>query len=184
MRCRRGAGLRIVVSLTVLMPCGGCEPPATANKPVDRQVEAFTGTRPAQFAPRYQSGAETTGGTGDAPPTANDQTARTHQPAAPGTVREQAAATLTGKGQYGGDLITTPVSTYFAVTDQVVFQYQLPKAMELYEAANQRKPKNYEEFQREIVTKNGIQLPELPPTHRYLYDPDTGKLLIEHPDSK
>lgn len=184
MRCRPGAGLKIGVTLTVLMPCGGCEPPATANKPADRQIEAFTGTRPAQFAPQYQGGSETIDGVGNASPTANDQTARADRPPAPGAVREPAAATLTGKGQYGGDLITTPVSTYFAVKDQVVFQYQLPKAMELYEAAYQRKPKNYEEFQREIVMKNGIQLPELPPTHRYLYDPDTGKLLIEHPDSK
>ncbi|MGC3971063.1 MAG: hypothetical protein QM775_28115 [Pirellulales bacterium] len=103
-------------------------------------------------------------------------------PAAPGMVREAASAKVTAKGQTTGDLITTPVSAYFTVKDQVVFQYQIPKAMEIFVGLQNRKPRDFAEFDREIVQKNNIQLPELPPTHRYFYDPDKGALLVEHPN--
>ena len=98
-------------------------------------------------------------------------------------VREQATSALTAKGKYTVDIVTTPVSAYFTVKDQVVFQFQIPKALEYYELANGRKPRTYEEFHREVIEKNRIQLPELPPTHRYFYDPDTAALLVEHPAS-
>jgi len=157
----------------LLLTAVGCEPPAAAVKPADRVVEAFTGTQPAQYAPKLQG----------PPAAANIQTPTATVLPAPGMVREAASASLTKQGAKGTnvDPILTPVSTYFTVKDQVVFQYQIPKAMEIYSGLQNRKPKDFAEFEREIVQKNGIQLPELPPTHRYFYDPDQGALLVEHP---
>lgn len=159
-------------ALLLLTACG-CEPPVAAVKPADRVVEAYTGTQPAQYAPKFQ-------GPSAAPST---QTPTPSGLPVPGMVREAASAALTTQGAKAAnvDLILTPVSAYFTVKDQVVFQYQIPKAMEIYSGLQNRKPKDFAEFEREIIQKNGIQLPELPPTHRYFYDPEKGALLVEHP---
>jgi hypothetical protein len=53
--------------------------------------------------------------------------------------------------------------------------------MQLYEATNGRKPRTHEEFMEQIVKFNAIPLPQLPPDCRYIYDPEIGELMVEHP---
>lgn len=101
----------------------------------------------------------------------------------PNMVQEKAQAGVTGKGDYGGaGIVTTPISAYFQTKERVIFEIQIPHAMQLYEALNGSKPKTQEDFMREIIQANMIRLPELPAGHKYVYDPKKGELMVEHPE--
>ncbi|MCS7237520.1 MAG: hypothetical protein NZ899_04535 [Thermoguttaceae bacterium] len=99
----------------------------------------------------------------------------------PGYVREKAGVGATGKGNYRPGILTTPLSVYFRAQERIIFESQIPHAMQLYHATNGRYPGSWEEFEREILIPNGIRLPTLPPGHRYHYDPQTGQLMVEKP---
>ncbi|HUY87260.1 MAG TPA: hypothetical protein VMV10_00850 [Pirellulales bacterium] len=100
----------------------------------------------------------------------------------PNLVQEKAQAGVTGKGSYGGPgIVTTPISAYFQAKERVIFEIQIPHALQLYEATNGSKPKTQEEFMREIIQTYMIRLPELPAGHKYVYDPQKGELMVEHP---
>jgi len=106
------------------------------------------------------------------------------QPAAPqpNMVREKAQAGVSGKGDYGPGLVTTPIGTYFQAKERIIFEIQIPQAMNLYVAEKGNKPKTQEEFMRDIIQTNRIKLPPLPPGHKYVYDPQKGELMVEHPE--
>ncbi|NMC19425.1 MAG: hypothetical protein GYA33_03295 [Thermogutta sp.] len=91
-----------------------------------------------------------------------------------------------GVGQKGRTLsqpgfLTTPVYAYFRSQEMVAFRIQVPHAMQLFKATNGRAPQSHEEFWREIIEANGIKLPQLPPGHRYVYDPAREELMVEQP---
>ena len=103
-------------------------------------------------------------------------------PLQPNLVQEKAQAGVTGKGQYGGPgIVTTPISTYFQAKERIIFEIQIPGAMNLYAAEKGYKPKTQDDFMRDIIQANQIRLPELPAGHRYVYDPQKGELMVEHP---
>jgi hypothetical protein len=54
----------------------------------------------------------------------------------------------------------------------------IQQAMDLYHAANDRYPKDYDEFMNEIIKANNIALPKLPYYQQYGYDEKEHKLLI------
>ena len=60
---------------------------------------------------------------------------------------------------------------------------QLEQAIKLYKAQHGSLPRTHEEFMEKIVNnpQYGIRLPELPPGHRYVWDPKQEKLLVERP---
>ncbi len=62
---------------------------------------------------------------------------------------------------------------------QMVINYQIPQAMREFKAANKRAPKDNDEFMEKIIKAHIIQLPELPPGERYIYDPKTEQLTVE-----
>jgi hypothetical protein len=97
-------------------------------------------------------------------------------------VREKASVGSGEKGRgYGGDLVTTPAAAYFAVKERLVFDVQIPHALDLAKATEGHAPRTQDEFMRDIVTANQIRLPSLPPGHRYVYDPKDERLMVEHP---
>ena len=58
-------------------------------------------------------------------------------------------------------------------------------AVDLYHAANDRYPADYDEFMKEIIRANNIALPKLPFYQAYVYDEKEHKLVIhEYPDKK
>ena len=58
-------------------------------------------------------------------------------------------------------------------------------SMDLYQAANDRLPANYDEFMAEIIKANYIDLPKLPHYQEYSYDEKEHKLVvIEFPAKK
>jgi hypothetical protein len=77
--------------------------------------------------------------------------------------------------------IVTPARALFRTRERVIFEIQIPKALSLYEATNGSKPKTHEEFMEEVIAPNKIELPELPAGQKYVYDPETGELMVEKP---
>ena len=103
-------------------------------------------------------------------------------PAQPEGRREKAEFGVGAKGHdYGPGLITTPMSIYFTAGERVTFSIKIPKAMQLFQATENRFPKSHEEFMEKIIKDNDIVLPNLPPGCRYEYDPKLGELMVVHP---
>ncbi|HVA45610.1 MAG TPA: hypothetical protein VNH11_04415 [Pirellulales bacterium] len=98
----------------------------------------------------------------------------------PSVVTEKAQAGVTGKGNYGPGVVTTPVSVYFQAQERLIF-LQVDQAMNLYEGEHGFKPKTEEEFMKKIIEFNQIRLPQLQPGYKYKYDPQKAELLVEHP---
>jgi hypothetical protein len=64
-------------------------------------------------------------------------------------------------------------------------QLQIEHALNLFHGANDRYPKDLDEFMTEIIKANGISLPKLPLHQDYGYDEKEHKLIIiEYPDRK
>ncbi|GAB6165338.1 hypothetical protein JCM19992_13380 [Thermostilla marina] len=93
-----------------------------------------------------------------------------------------------GVGQKGRSLgegiLMTPIKAFFTSRELVAYRIQIPKAMQLFKAENGYAPRSHEEFMREIIQKNQIPLPELPPGCRYVYDPEREELMVEHPGAQ
>lgn len=92
-----------------------------------------------------------------------------------------------GVGQKGRSLdehegiIVTPVKALFAAKERVVFEIQIPQAMALFNALEDRFPESHDEFMEKIIAANQIPLPQLPPNHKYIYVVDTHELMVERP---
>jgi hypothetical protein len=85
-----------------------------------------------------------------------------------------------GRG-YGRGVVATPIASLFAVRERLAFDIQIPEAMKLFKANEDRAPKSHEEFMERIVKENHITLPLLPEGDRYQYDPKTEQLMVEQP---
>lgn len=90
--------------------------------------------------------------------------------------------------QEGGEndprrIITGPAIAYFNTKQKIVFEIQIPHAMNLYEAEKGRYPRSHQQFMDEIINVNKIPLPELPKGMIYRYHPDDHQLWVE-PENK
>jgi hypothetical protein len=83
--------------------------------------------------------------------------------------REAAKVGVSGKGNYGPGLITTPISAYFRTQERLAF-LQVEQAMNLYKGEHGYFPRTEKEFFSQIIEANGIPLPKLPPGCHYVYD--------------
>ncbi len=105
----------------------------------------------------------------------------------PKVVETERIAAETGVGKEGQTLkgkegvLITPVKALFDTKQRVVFEMQIPQAMNLYKAEKGYPPKTEEEFMSQIIEFNNIQLPELPAGQRYVYDAEKGELMVERP---
>jgi hypothetical protein len=119
----------------------------------------------------------------DLPPPPPERAAAQAAPAEPPAMERVAAAVGVGKkGRgYGEGMVTTPVATLFTVKEKLAFEIMIPHALDLYKATEGHAPASQEEFLEKIVKFNQIQLPALPPGHRYVYDPKSERLMVERP---
>ncbi len=104
----------------------------------------------------------------------------------PDAARVKAEAGVGVRGQRLNDprlvqMIVAPARGLFQTEQRMVFDAQIPKNMQIFEASNGRKPKSHEEFMEQIIEAGMIKLPELPTGQRYVYDPQTGELMVEKP---
>jgi hypothetical protein len=75
-----------------------------------------------------------------------------------------------GEG-FGGGIYTEPIRVYFRSQDQITF-IQMINNIKTYRALhNDQNPPTIEEFVKECLTASNITLSELPPGHKYAYDP-------------
>lgn len=102
----------------------------------------------------------------------------------------KAEANVSGKADFAKDghksvmaPITVPLGSYFTMRERMVFNVQVPEAMKLYKAQNDNKgPASHEEYMEKIIRANNIKLPSLKsPEHQYVYDPETGDLMVSQP---
>lgn len=101
----------------------------------------------------------------------------------PKMVRDEAQVGAGAKGRdYKPGMITTPVATYFKAKEKIAFEIQIPHAMKLHKGLYGSAPSSHDDFMDQIIREGSIRLPELPEGHSYVYDPETEKLLIEHPE--
>lgn len=80
---------------------------------------------------------------------------------------------------YGGGIITEPVSVYFRAREATAFNIQIPHGLKMFKATNDRYPRDWEEFDREILQPAAIQLPELPAGKKYIFDSESGQLMVQ-----
>lgn len=82
------------------------------------------------------------------------------------------------------DPITLQGNAYVTSIGRIAIM-QIEQAINLYHAANDRYPKDYEEFMSEIIKANNIGLPQLPYYQKYGYDEKEHKLIVlEYPELK
>lgn len=92
---------------------------------------------------------------------------------------KQASGKITAR-----DPLTLQGNAYVVMINQTA-QLNIQHAVDLYHAANDRYPANYDEFMKEIIQANNIALPKLPFYQKYAYDEKEHKLVIyEYPDLK
>ena len=78
-------------------------------------------------------------------------------------------------------MIVQPARSLFAFEQRAVFNIQIPKAVQLFEATEGRKPRSHDEYMNKIIKANLIKLPTLPNGQKYIYDPNRGELMVQKP---
>ncbi|TVS14730.1 MAG: hypothetical protein EA424_18445 [Planctomycetaceae bacterium] len=86
-----------------------------------------------------------------------------------------------GLDKFQGGVLVTPAKAYFTLRERAIFQVQIPQAMQMYQALHGTAPESHDQFMKEIIQANQIQLPELPAEQRYVYDPQAKELMVERP---
>jgi len=79
------------------------------------------------------------------------------------------------------NMISTPARAYFQTKERIVFEIEIPHALQLYKAEHGEGPRSQEDFMRDIIEFNNIKLPELQAGQRYVYNPETEELMVERP---
>jgi hypothetical protein len=75
-------------------------------------------------------------------------------------------------------ILSAPAAAFFRTKEKIVFEIQIPQALNLYMAEKGRNPRNHEEFMRDIIDLNRIPLPKLPAGMIYQYDSEKGELWV------
>ncbi len=159
----------------LLFGCGGSEtvPPVAVEAP-----SISTSATPAAPAPPPPPALDLSGAiTASAPASVSNGETEPKEP----MEREKAVVGAGKKGRnYGGGIISEPVRAYFRTGQRVVFEIQIPKALQLYEASNNGKgPESHEVFMKEIIEENLIELPELPDGETYFFDAEAQELMVQ-----
>ena len=150
----------------------GCDLAKPVNKGQGEQAAAPTEEPPQAVAPQLSQVKETT-----------------PLPSEDNTETVQAGIGMTGKGNYGTptannpmEIVTVPVATLFQMREKA-FLLRIQDGMRLFKAEHNRIPSSNEEYMREIIQKNNIAFPQLPPGQKFVYDPKDGELKIQKPRS-
>jgi hypothetical protein len=101
----------------------------------------------------------------------------------PGMVAEKADVGSGEQGRgYGQGIVSTPVAAYFLTRQNISFNIQIPELVKAYKFEHDLKgPPSHDVFMKDVIQKYGIRLPELPPGHKYLYDPKEEMLMVVRP---
>jgi hypothetical protein len=164
----------LTLSVALLLGCGGggtdeastpdeSQPAGTASDPA-ASGEKTSSELPPPPPPSTASD--------ESPAPAGEETPAATEPAGPGPdmVAEPAMPGVGAKGRdYGTGPVATPIAAMFRTQQRIKF-IEVAHALKMYKAINGHSPKSHEEFMREIIQRNGLKLPTLPPGHEYFYD--------------
>lgn len=118
-------------------------------------------------------------------PDATPEAPEPSETASPDAQRVKADVGVGAKGRgldkFQGGVLVTPAKAYFTLRERAIFQVQIPQAMQMYQALHGSAPQSHDQFMKEIIQANRIQLPELPTGQRYVYDPQAKELMVERP---
>jgi len=109
---------------------------------------------------------------GESPAPAGRQPAEQTEPTGPppNMVATPAMPGVGAKGRdYGSGPIATPIATMFRTRQRLKF-LEVAHTLNMYKAMHGHFPKSHEEFIKEIIERNGLELPTLPRGHEYFYD--------------
>jgi hypothetical protein len=97
-------------------------------------------------------------------------------------VKAEAGVGVKGQSlQEHSGIMVEPAKAYFRVEQKMVFNVQIPQAMQLFQATEGRKPNSEQEFMTKIIAEQQINLPKLPAGHKYVYNVEKGELMVERP---
>ena len=98
------------------------------------------------------------------------------------TVKAGAGVGIKGRSldEYEGAVVT-PAKTYFLAKERIFFEYEFPKSLQLYSAMADRPPQDWAEVKANIIDAYQMQLPQLPPGHRYDFDAEKQELVVVRP---
>ncbi len=156
----------VVVNAEPAVPAGQAPPGVTTNPGVVAPMEVSPDPVLVPAVPATETGPEL---------------------AQPTSSTEEAVRAEVGVGQKGRSLdeyegaLVTPAKAYFSVREKVIFEIQIPQAMQFYKAESGNGPKTHEEFMEKIIAANQIKLPELPTGQRYQYNVELDELQVIRP---
>ena len=115
---------------------------------------------------------------------AKSTTSETSEPKseAPATMERVEARPGIGKAsqKMGGGLFGKKIQAGIQVREKVQLDVALKHQLDLYRATHGSFPKTEDAFWK-FVEENQIKLPKLPAGQKYVYEPATGKLMVERP---
>ncbi len=83
-------------------------------------------------------------------------------------------------GEQGvGKMIAGPAIALFAAKERIVFEIQVPHALNLFNASEGRMPRSHEEFMTKVIKANNINLPKLPPDKVYRFNTELNELWVD-----
>ncbi len=171
----------MILGVAFAVGCGGSPPPPPAGSTTSSAPAAQAAATPAAPPTIPDLGAALA--EGEVKPELKVTPPETEAPPTPAVEedRQVAVAGVGRKGKdYGGGIISTPVSAYFGARERIAF-IAVTDAMRKFNAEHDRDPESHEEFMEQIIKENGIQLPALFDYQRYEYDPTTGELMVVGP---
>ena len=186
---------KMAIALSWVALAAGCQPPPasqttprtdasdqpaspTAAADADRSVtrdtpepRASTVAKPSGTDADQQSSLKYDPDTGDV---------SVNEPAQDTRKKAQGGVGKRGQG-YGGGAVSEPARQYFQIRERIVFQVQVPQALNTYKALDPqgKGPQTHDEFMEKVIRANGLTLPELPPGIEYQYDPETEELMVQ-----
>jgi hypothetical protein len=174
----------LFVPLVCLAFClSGCAEPTPSDpaSPGTAQVAAVEAAAAADATPQGSPTTPAPSPAAHAPPAQPPYPAAAQQPALPSNAAPPTSQIPTDPANPYVGGTPGPARSLFAARERLVFQVALPQALNLYQAEHGRFPRSHEEFMRDVIEFNRINLPELPPGQKYVYDPQSGELMVERP---
>ena len=96
----------------------------------------------------------------------------------PDATAKQRTEAGVGKSKKGRAKLPAYASTLVRVQERAIFEFSIPKAMQLH-TTQFGKIKSHEEFMEKIIEANNLKLPELPEGAEYVFDVEKQVLMIE-----
>ncbi len=153
---------------SLLLSSSGCGVP---ELPPRKEARAPEPIYPAENAP---AGSSTK--TEAQPPATEKAASRSGNTTKDNTTKGKTVKAEPGSGKWQpgkAGFLMTPINAYFSTKERVVF-LQVENELKTFRALKGRKPKDFQEVQKEILKPAAIKLPELKPGETYFFDASKG----------